>query len=59
MSLYSLYFLSLDESIKNVWEIEFICDEVAISAAKREADGRLFELWHKERLVFWENSNPL
>ena len=59
MSLYSLYYLELDESIKNVWEIEFICDEVAISAAKRKAQGRMFELWNKERLVFGENSTPL
>jgi len=59
MSLYSLYFLELDESIKNVWEIEFICDEVAISAAKRKAQGRMFEVWHKDRLVFRENSTPL
>jgi len=59
MSCYSLFYLDPSDSIKSVWEFDFICDEVAISAAKREAGGRLFELWNKERLVIRENSTPV
>jgi hypothetical protein len=40
-------------------EVEDICDEVAISAAKRTANGQLFELWHRDRLVFRDNVTPI
>ena len=58
MNNYRMYYLDPHDTINGVWEIESICDETAISAAKRKASGQLFELWARDRLVFRENITP-
>ena len=59
MLYYRLHYLDPFDVVQDVSEVESICDEVAISAAKREADGQLFELWHGDRLVFRDNATPI
>ena len=56
---YRMYYLNPFDMAQDILEVEGICDEVAISAAKRKANGQLFELWHRERLVFRDNVTPI
>jgi hypothetical protein len=56
---YSIHYLNPFDITRDVLEVEDICDEVAISAAKRTANGQLFELWHRDRLVFRDNVTPI
>ena len=59
MFYYRIHYLDPLDIAQDVLQVEGICDEVAISAAIRIANGQLFELWHRDRLVFRKNVTPV
>jgi hypothetical protein len=59
MQYYRMYFLSPNDRINGVEEIESVCDDIAIAAATRKADGLAFELWNQDRLVLRRNSTAI
>lgn len=57
MPYYRLYFLDGDGHIRHAVELECPDDGAARAEAAKHQDGRVVELWNRDRLV-WRSDRP-